>query len=144
MRESACHCEGWRRLQKSETKKGFILDVAAGTVLKNPQTYLRVCFMGKQSRLQKKEFLKIIFYTRLRQNLRRVREISADSQKGGTSDSSQIHHCKCRQRSLFKDQCDFFKVGEAKHTEHQVPSISTPLAKPGSLNFLPTNPPTFL
>lgn len=66
MRESVCHCEGWRRLRKAEAKKGFITDVAAGVVVKNLQTYLQVYFMGKWSRLQRKEFLKIIFYTKLR------------------------------------------------------------------------------
>lgn len=34
MRESVCHCEGWRRLQKAEAEKGFIMGVAAGIVLK--------------------------------------------------------------------------------------------------------------
>jgi hypothetical protein len=72
MRESACHCEGWRRLQKAEAKKGFIMHVAAGIVLekkkkkKKLQTYLQEYFMEKQSGLQRKEFLKIIFYARLR------------------------------------------------------------------------------
>lgn len=50
MRESVCHCEGWRRLQKAEAKKGFIMDVAAGICVKkkkNLQTYLQVYFMGK-------------------------------------------------------------------------------------------------
>jgi len=47
MRKSVCHCEGWRRLQKAEAMKGFIMVVAAGIVLKNLQTYLQVYFMGK-------------------------------------------------------------------------------------------------
>jgi len=66
MRESVCHCEGWRRLQEAEAKKGFITGVAAGVVLKNLQTYLQEYFMEKQSSLQRKEFLKIIFCARLR------------------------------------------------------------------------------
>lgn len=66
MREGVCHCEGWRRLQKAEAKKGFVMAVAAGVVLENLQTYLQVYFMGKQRSLQRKEFLKTIFYTRLR------------------------------------------------------------------------------
>lgn len=41
MRESACHCEGWGRLQKAEAQKGFILDVAAGIALK--KTYRHIC-----------------------------------------------------------------------------------------------------
>lgn len=41
MRESACHCEGWGRLQKAEAQKGFILDVAAGIALK--KTYRLIC-----------------------------------------------------------------------------------------------------
>lgn len=47
MRESVCHCEGCRRLQKAEAKRGFITAVAAGLVLKKSQTYLQVYFMGK-------------------------------------------------------------------------------------------------
>lgn len=47
MRESVCHCEGWRRLHKAEAEKGFIMDVAAGIVFKNLQTYLQVYFMEK-------------------------------------------------------------------------------------------------
>lgn len=54
MRESVCHCEEWRRLQKAQAKKGFIMDVAAGIVLKNLQAYLQVYFMGKQSSLCRK------------------------------------------------------------------------------------------
>lgn len=40
MRESVCHCEGWRRLQKAEAKKGFIMAVAAGIVLKKKKSAL--------------------------------------------------------------------------------------------------------
>lgn len=50
MRESVCHCEGWRRLQKAEAKKGFIMAVAAGIVFKKKKKicpYLQVYFMGK-------------------------------------------------------------------------------------------------
>lgn len=47
MRESVCHCEGWRRLQKAGAKKGFIMAVAAGIVLKKICPYLQVYFMGK-------------------------------------------------------------------------------------------------
>lgn len=66
MRENVYHCAGWRRLQEAEAEKGFITGVAAGIVLRNLQTYLQVYFMGKQSSLLRKKFLKIIFYTRLR------------------------------------------------------------------------------
>lgn len=66
MRESVCHCEGWRRLQKAEAPKGFIMGVAEGIVLRNLQTYLQVYFVGKQSSLLRKEFPEIIFYTKLR------------------------------------------------------------------------------
>lgn len=47
MKKSVRHCEGWRRLQKAEAMKGFIMGVAAGIALKNLQTYLQVYFMGK-------------------------------------------------------------------------------------------------
>lgn len=47
MRESVCHCEEWGRLQKAETREGFIMCDASGIVLKDLQTYLQECFMGK-------------------------------------------------------------------------------------------------
>lgn len=47
MRESVCHCEGWRRLQEAEAKKGFITDVAAGVVLKKSSDLFARVFYGE-------------------------------------------------------------------------------------------------
>lgn len=43
MRESACHCEGWRRLQEAEAKREFIMAVAAGLVLKKKKNLRLIC-----------------------------------------------------------------------------------------------------
>lgn len=47
MREGVCHCEGWRRLQNAEAKRGFIMDVAAGVCVEKSSDLLASVFYGK-------------------------------------------------------------------------------------------------
>jgi hypothetical protein len=95
MRESACHCEGWRRLQKAEAKKGFIMHVAAGIVLekkkkkkKTSDLFARV-FYGKAEWSTEERISKDYLLCKIKIKLKKyVRKISMDSQGGRTSNLS--------------------------------------------------------
>lgn len=88
MRESVCHCEGWRRLQKAEAKKEFITAVAAGIVLKNLHLFASV-FYGNIEQSTEERISKDYLLYKIKIKLKQyVREISTDSQGDGTSNLS--------------------------------------------------------
>lgn len=89
MRESVCHCEGWRRLQKAEAKKGFIMVVAAGIVLKKNLPLFASVFYGKIEQSTEERISKDYLLYKIQIKLKQyVRGISTDSQEGGTSNLS--------------------------------------------------------
>lgn len=91
MRESVCHCEGWRRLQKAEAKKGFIMAVAAGIVLKKKKNLplFASVFYGKIEQSTEERISKDYLLYKIQIKLKQyVRGISTDSQGDGTSNLS--------------------------------------------------------
>lgn len=88
MRESVCHCEGWKRLQKAEAEKGFIMAVAAGIVLKNLPLFASV-FYGKIEQSTEERISKDYLLYKIQIKLKQyVRGISTESQRDGTSNLS--------------------------------------------------------
>lgn len=83
-----CHCEGWRRLQKAEAMKGFIMDVAAGIVEKSADLFASV-FYGKIEQSTEGRISKDYLLYKIKIKLKKyVREISTSSRGSGTTNSS--------------------------------------------------------